>query len=472
VECFAADDIFCNYISEAARIVEEGIATPAQVDRIVNDAIGGGGPFNVMDATRGNLLTVKCQLLMKDAPTGSAWFSPPAILEQKGNAAWHDRKSPGDPRSDEATKKIVLDRILAVLLARTYFVADNDICAPADLDWLTRMALGFRSGLLSLAEELGAERVHALCTDYAVAHPGFSVPKSIADERLVDFRRNVRVEREGMVGIVRVWRPEVKNALSAQTIAEIDSAFDELGADDAIRGIVFTSYDGSLAGADINELASLKTPADCTAICLKTHPVQAKIEASKKPVVAAVDGAVMGGGAEFCMACHARVVGKRLVMAQPEVNLGIIPGYGGSQRLPRLIGLEKANEVLRAARVVSAKEACAWGWAHGEPVADPEAEAKALIDKQLAGDARLGPVDPKPMSVPKELPPVDIGHRSLAIDAILVDVMKRGLALPLEAGLRIEAEAFGACHATVDMDIGMKNFVQNGPRVPALFLHE
>src|SRR5690606_7351757 len=191
--------------------------------------------------------------------------SPP-ILAEKGNAAWHDRKSPGDPRHDEATKKIVLDRILAVLLGRTYFVAESDICAPADLDWLTRMALGFRSGLLSLAEELGAERVHALCSEYAAAHPGFAVPKRIADKNLVAFRRNVRVEREGMVGIVRVWRPEVKNALSAQTIAEIDSAFDELAADDAIRGIVFTSYDGSLAGADINELAALPTPADCTAI--------------------------------------------------------------------------------------------------------------------------------------------------------------------------------------------------------------
>lgn len=472
VECFAADDIFCNYISEAARIVEEGIATPAQVDRIVNDAIGGGGPFNVMDATRGNLLTVKCQLLMKGAATGSDWFAPPPILQQKGNGAWHDRKSPGDPRHDEETKKIVLDRILAVLLGRTYFVADRDICGPADLDWLTRMALGFRTGLLSLAEELGAERVRALVTAYAEQHPGFEVPESIAAGRLVSFRRNVRVEREGPIGVVRVWRPEVKNALSAQTIAEIDGAFDELLADDAVTGIIFTSYDGSLAGADINELAALPTPADCTAICLATHPVQAKIEAAKKPVVAAVDGPVMGGGAEFCMACHARVVGKRLVMAQPEVNLGIIPGYGGSQRLPRLIGLEMANEVLRAARVVSAKEAAAWGWAHGEPVADPEAEAKALIAKHLAGDAKLTPVDPKPMNLPKELPPVDIGHRSLAIDAILVDVMKRGLALPLAEGLKIEAEAFGACHATVDMDIGMKNFVQNGPRVPALFLHE
>jgi 3-hydroxyacyl-CoA dehydrogenase len=86
VECFAADDIFCNYISEAARLVEEGVASPAQVDAIVHAAIGGGGPFNVMDLTKGNLLTKKCQLLMQHATTGTSWFAPPAILEKQGDA--------------------------------------------------------------------------------------------------------------------------------------------------------------------------------------------------------------------------------------------------------------------------------------------------------------------------------------------------------------------------------------------------
>ncbi|MCP4903896.1 MAG: 3-hydroxyacyl-CoA dehydrogenase family protein, partial [bacterium] len=96
VACFAADDIFCNYCSEAARITAEGIASPAQVDRIVNEAIGGGGPFNVLDLTRGNLLTAHCQELMQEAPTGSEWFAPPPILTERGNALWHDPGTPGD----------------------------------------------------------------------------------------------------------------------------------------------------------------------------------------------------------------------------------------------------------------------------------------------------------------------------------------------------------------------------------------
>lgn len=471
VACFAADDIFCNYISEAARIAEEGIATPAQIDKIVNDAIGGGGPFNVMDATRGNLLTVKCQKLMQQADTGSGWFAPPPSLEKQGNTPWHDRKSPGDARYDESTAKTVLDRILAVLVARTYFVLDRDICGARDLNWMTRMALGFNKGLVELCADLGAERAHQLCRDYAAKHAGFEVPESIANKQLVSFRAFVDVTRDGDLGVVRVWRPEVKNALSKRTIAEIGDAFDELIGDDAVKGIVFTSYDGSLAGADITELAALPGPAECRQICLDTHPVLAKIAGSPKPVVAALDGPVLGGGAEFSMACHARVVGKRLMMGQPEVNLGIIPGYGGTQRLPRLIGIERANELLRTARSVGAKEACDWGWAYGEPAADAYAAAKALITQHLAGAVKLAAVDPAAMQV-ATLPSVSIGHRSRHIDAILVDVVVKGLALPLDEGLKLEADGFGRCKASVDLDIGMKNFMQNGPRVPAVFLHE
>jgi enoyl-CoA hydratase / 3-hydroxyacyl-CoA dehydrogenase len=472
VPCFAADDIFCNYISEAARIVADGVATPAQVDTIVNEAIGGGGPFNVMDGTSGNLLTAHCQLLMLEADTGTDWFKAPPILTEKGDDKWHDRKNPGDPSHDEATAKTVIDRILAVVLARTYFVIDNDICAPTDLNWMTSMALGFKQGLLDLAEELGADKVHELCTTYAKDHPGFEVPKSITDKKFVDFWRNIKLEQDGDVAILRVWRPEAMNALSDQTIVEINDAFGKIAADDSVKGVVFTSSNGALAGADINGIAALKTPEDCRGICLRAHPVQAMIEKFAKPVVAALNGPVLGGGAEFSMACHARVVGPGLMLGQPEVNLGLIPGYGGSQRLPRLIGAERAFDLLRTGRPVRAKEACEWGWATGEIAKNVIAGAKALIAQHLAGEVKLAPVSTEPLPVPDDLPVIDIGHHSLAIDAILVDVFRRGLAKPLAEGLAIEADGFAACKETVDMNIGLTNFIQNGPRTPAAFLHE
>jgi enoyl-CoA hydratase/3-hydroxyacyl-CoA dehydrogenase len=492
VPCFAADDIFCNYCSEAARIVAEGVATPAQVDAIVDAAIGGGGPLNVLDATRGNLLTAHCQELMRDARTGSPWFEPPAILRERGNALWHDPRRPGNPEDDQALRDWqapsdrqalhtrVLDRILAVLLARTCFVLEHGICKPTELDWMTRTALGFRTGLVDLAGELGMRRVLELCTAYAASNPGFEIPESIRAGHQPSFYGNIQVDRASGDGgdaadgiaVVRIYRPEVKNALDRRTLSELDDAMQALAADSRVAGVVLTSFGGALAGADINELARVRTSDEAVATCAFGQGVLNRIATMPKPVVAAVDGPVLGGGAELSMACHARVVGPHLVLGQPEVNLGIIPGYGGTQRLPRLIGHERAMTLLRTGRSIGAQEACAWGWAHGQPARDVVAAARELIQAHIAGKVTLAPVDTAPMRVPESVPEVDIGHRSLAIDAILVDVIQGGLRQPLAEGLAREADGFGRCIHTVDMDIGLKNFVQNGARVPAAFLHE
>jgi len=472
VPCFAADDIFCNYCAEAARIHVEGLASVWQVDKIVNDAIGGGGPFNVMDLTRGNLLNVKCLKLMEEAETGSEWFTPPEVFSTQANTPWLDHKNPGDPSYSPELGKEVLDRILAVLLGRTYFVADNEICDLADLNWLTRNALGFNQGLLDLAAELGADRVHEIVTGYAGNHSGFEIPKSIGDRVLVDFRRNVQVERDGDIATVTIKRPEVLNALNNQTMNELDDTIGELAGDDSVAGIVLTSYGGSLAGADINELAALPTPEEAADKCRHGHLIMRRLEKCAKPVVIAIDGPVLGGGAELSMACHARVVGPGLMLGQPEVNLGIIPGYGGTQRLPRLIGLEKAAEMVRTAGTIGAKDACQLGWAVGEPSADPVAAAKEVVRAHLDGTAPITPLDTGPMEVPATLADVDIGHRSLAIDRILTDTLFAGLVQDLDRGLETEAVAFARCKGTVDYGIGMTNFIQNGPRVPAVFMNE
>jgi enoyl-CoA hydratase / 3-hydroxyacyl-CoA dehydrogenase len=472
VECFAADDIFVNYCAEAARIVAEGTASPAQVDAIVDGAIGGGGPFNVMDLTRGNLLNVHCLELMRDAPTGGPWFEPPPILSKQGNTPWHDRRNPGDPAHDAKLRQEVLDRILAVVMARTFFVVDGGICTPRELDWLTKNALGFRAGLLDLAGEIGMKRISEICAVYAERHSGFTVPTSILKRRLPRFARNVAVEAADGIATVSVWRPEVLNALNERTMAELDAALQALEKDAEVRGVIVTGYGGALAGADIAELAALRTVGEAVHKCVRGHEVLARISALKKPVVAALDGPVLGGGAELAMACHARVVGPQLMLGQPEVNLGIIPGYGGTQRLPRLVGIEKASELLRTGRPVGAREACALGWAAGEPAADVLAAARDLVCAHLEGRTTLRSVDPAPLAVPETLPAVELGHHSLAIDKILVGVMRQGLVRPLAEGLRIEAEGFGECKRTVDYDVGMKNFIQNGPRVPAQFLNE
>jgi enoyl-CoA hydratase/3-hydroxyacyl-CoA dehydrogenase len=470
VPAFAADDVFSNYICEAVRIVEDGIATPAQVDQIVNSAIGGGGPLNVMDLTNGNVLVVHIQELMQEV--GGEWFAPPALLVKQGTARWRNPKGSEDTTHTEAQAKQVMDRILAVLLGRAYAVAENGVCEASDLNWLLRMSLGFNEGTLDLGKKLGAKKVAELCQAYQKSHPGFPVPKCVAGKKLPAYLRDVTIQRDGGIAVVTVRRPESKNALCMQTVQELKAAFESLDGDSSVQGVVFTGFGGPLSGADINEFTSLTTREDTEGICYKAHPVQKVIANMKKPVVAAVDGPVMGGGAEFCMACHARVVGLNLAFAQPEVNLGIIPGYGATQRLPRLIGVEKALELLRTGRIVGAKEACALGWASGEPVADPVHAAMNLIRDHIAGKVKLATVNPAPVAVPDPIPTVDIGHRSLLIDKIVVNAVKQGLRLPLDEGLMIEAKSFADAKETVDADIGIKNFIQNGPRTPAAFMHE
>jgi enoyl-CoA hydratase/carnithine racemase len=282
---------------------------------------------------------------------------------------------------------------------------------------------------------------------------------------------NISLDLDGGVAVLSVRRPQVLNALSWATMDEIAQAARQALADDAVRGLILTSDGGALAGADIKELATVTTAQAGEEMCRRGSAVLDILERSHKPVVAAVNGPVMGGGCEISMACHARVVGPKLLLGQPEVNLGIIPGYGGTQRLPRLIGVERAWDLLRTGRPIKVADACAWGWAHGAPVDDVVTGARALIARHLAGEVALRPVDPAPLTMPAALPEVELGHHSRRIDAILVQVLREGWSRPLAQGLQAEARGFGQCIETEDMKIGMKNFVEKGPRSQAEFVH-
>lgn len=471
VPCFAADDVFCNYISEAARIVEEGIATPKQVDQVVDQALGGGGPFNVMDLTRGNLLTVHCQELMYEIDHNN-WFKAPEILTTQGNQAWFNKhQQQAHTPLDTQTAKIVLDRILAVLFARNFYLLDNEICAPAQIDWLAKMALGFSKGFLALACEMGMDQVQAICLAHQKQFPKFPISQSILTAKTPVFFSNLSLYPIRNVQVIEIHRPEVKNALSEQTLKELSTAVQIAQNQDQIQGIVITGYEGAIAGADIGELATLSHFEQAKALCLRGQAVLNQIEQSQKPIVMAVNGPVMGGGAELSMACHARVVGPDLLMSQPEVNLGIIPGYGGTQRLPRWIGFDKAWQMLRAVTTMNSKQAVEWGWASAMSEQFVE-KAIELIEEKAKNAEQFPRIQTEPVSIPQVLAKIDLSWHSRKIDSILVDTILKGLQLPLYEGLVVEAEGVGKCVQTIDKDIGMKNFMQNGPRTPACFLHE
>jgi len=247
---------------------------------------------------------------------------------------------------------------------------------------------------------------------------------------------NLLLERDGAVAVVTVNRPKVLNALNAATIAELSQAFADLKADDSVRAIILTGAGEKsfVAGADIGELAA-NTGSAAQATARAGQAAFAQIEQLGKPVIAAVNGFALGGGCELAMACTLRLASDSARFGQPEVNLGLIPGYAGTQRLPRLVGKGVALDLLLTGRMVKADEALAIGLVNRVvPAAELLTAARALA-------ADLSTKPPR------------------ALEFILAAV-NRGLDLSLDAGTDLEAALFGVVSSTADMREGTSAFLE------------
>ena len=247
---------------------------------------------------------------------------------------------------------------------------------------------------------------------------------------------NLLVERDGAVAVVTVNRPKVLNALNAATIAELQHAVAALGADASVRAVVLTGAGDKafVAGADINELAA-QTPVDGKAHAAAGQRVFDAIEALGKPVIAAINGFALGGGCELAMACTLRVAADSARLGQPEVNLGLTPGYAGSQRLPRLIGRGLALELLLTGDMISAARAYEIGLVNRVvPAADLRAEAMKMA-AALAGKA-----------------PVAVQY--------ILEAVHHGADMPLAEAQHLEATLFGLVASTDDMKEGTRAFLE------------
>ncbi len=247
------------------------------------------------------------------------------------------------------------------------------------------------------------------------------------------------VERDGAVALVTVNRPAVLNALNRATLAELARAFDELGADAGVRAIVITGAGPKafVAGADIGELA-VASPAEGRALARTGQAVFDRIERLGTPVIAAINGFALGGGCELAMACTLRLAADTAKLGQPEINLGLMPGYGGTQRLPRLVGPTRALEILLTGAPIGAAEAERIGLVNRVvPAADLLTEARALA-------ARLAAQAP-------------------AAVAAIIDVVHQGAGIPLAEACALEAAAFGLLLATEDSKEGTRAFLEKRP---------
>jgi enoyl-CoA hydratase/carnithine racemase len=248
---------------------------------------------------------------------------------------------------------------------------------------------------------------------------------------------NVLYEKKGAIAYVTVNRPKVLNALNQKTWENLRAAFEDVRDDTAIRGAILTGAGGKafMAGADISELAKITGAVEAAKSSSYGQEVLNLVENLGKPVIAAVNGFALGGGCETAMACTIRVAAEDAKFGLPEVTLGIIPGGGGTQRLPRLVGKGRALQLILSGGMINAQEAYRIGLVNEVvPTADLISRAEAILN-QIFKNA-----------------PIAVKY--------LLEAVNKGLETSLNEGLSLEASFFGICASTEDRKEGTLAFLQ------------
>jgi len=243
-------------------------------------------------------------------------------------------------------------------------------------------------------------------------------------------------EIKDAIAVITINRPDKLNALNDQVMADLAAVAERVATGDDIRGAILTGAGPKafVAGADIGDLAK-QGPFDGKARALRGQAVLRRLETCGKPVIAAVNGFALGGGCELAMACHLRIASENAKFGQPEVKLGIAPGYGGTQRLPRLVGKGVALQLILTGETIDAQEAHRIGLVNKVV---PAAELLAEAEKLLRGILAMGPLAVR-----------------LALEAV-----DQGLEMSLDEGLVLEANHFGLLAATHDMKEGLGAFLE------------
>jgi enoyl-CoA hydratase len=248
--------------------------------------------------------------------------------------------------------------------------------------------------------------------------------------------QNLLLEVADGIATLTLNRPDKLNALNEQTIRELGRAVRQIREDGAVRGVILTGSGAKafVAGADIAELARMG-PVDGVEVSRLGQQVFREIELSRKPVIAAVNGFALGGGCELAMACHLRVASENARFGLPEVKLGIIPGYGGTLRLPRLVGKGRALELVLTGEMIDATEAHRIG----------------LVNRVVAQDTLLDECR-KLLTLILNNGPVALG--------LAIECTTRGMEMSVDDGLALESNLFGLLAATDDMREGMAAFLE------------
>ena len=247
---------------------------------------------------------------------------------------------------------------------------------------------------------------------------------------------NVLIAKEGHVATITINRPKALNALSTAVLTDLNAALDEVAADQDVYALIITGAGEKsfVAGADIAEMKD-KSVEEAAEYGKFGNAVFRKIETFRCPVIAAVNGFALGGGCELAMSCDIRVASENAVFGQPETGLGILPGFGGTQRLARLVGAGIAKEMIYTARNIKADRAAQIGLVNKVVAAE---ELSATVMKMAQGIAKNAPIA--------------VAYAKKAIN--------NGLQTDIDSGIAIEVEEFSNCFATEDQTYGMTCFLE------------
>ena len=475
---YAIDPVFEGLFQAAALAVEEGLGSVKEVDSVARKVLGlGVGPFTAMNLTGGNPIT--SHGLDEAHHRVNPWFETPAILKDAiaSGEAW-DVPARGENVEVEPDRaKVIEERMVGAYFGLVNEVASSGIATIADLELGAEIGLVIRPPF-AFMNELGLNAALEKVRAYRRVHDSFPVGEKLVEQAASgepwDIPYVLRRDEDG-IAVLTIRRPQVLNALNQDVFDQIERHFDAIATDESMRGVVLTGFGRKafVSGADVTMLARIDSAEQGERTSLGSHAVLDKIESAPLPVVCAYNGLAFGGGNELGMACHARIARKGIapLAAQPEPNLGIIPGAGATQRLPRWIGLRNAWPLLRTGRSISSAEALKLGLIQEEVEGDVVAAAIALANDAADGKTTLAPIPSDPIEVPDDLPEVDLGHLSRAVDAVLQKAILEGARMSLAEGLRFECKCFGEICALEDMRIGVDNFIKNGPRSKASFLH-
>ena len=245
---------------------------------------------------------------------------------------------------------------------------------------------------------------------------------------------SVKYEVTDNIAVITIDRPEALNALNLDMLGELERAVCRAESDENAYVLIITGAGRAfVAGADIAQMKDL-TADGARAFSELGNRVLSKIESLAKPVIAAINGFALGGGCELAMACDIRLAGEKAKFGQPEVGLGVTPGFGGTQRLPRIVGLSKAKELIFTARTISAEEALRIG----------------LVSQVLPGEELMGSAMELAKSIAKNAQ-IAVRRSKAAIN--------KGMQCDIGTGLAYEAQAFGLCFSTEDQKDAMSAFI-------------